>query len=71
MRINGEDEVEAIASFGELNAMSTALSCIFEPHSLYRLRLLIAIVENNVIKKITYDLAIILGILTEGRKSRK
>jgi hypothetical protein len=48
---SGEDEVEAIASFGESMAISIALKFIFEPHSLYRLRLLMAIVENSITKK--------------------
>jgi hypothetical protein len=47
----GEDEVEAIASFGESMAMSSALKFSFEPHSLYRLRLLMAIAENSITKK--------------------
>jgi hypothetical protein len=51
--MTGEEDVDAIASFGALIAMSRALKFILEPHSLYRFRLLIPIVENTITKNTT------------------
>ena len=49
----GEDEMDVIASLGELKAKSRARKLIFDPHSLYKFRFATEIIENIRMKKTT------------------